>query len=344
MTHHPYVPPPQAPRPGALPLRFLGLGDYFEGLFRVIGRGPMATLLLPIVTQTVGTVAVLLGMGVVFSDVLFFMSSGLDSTPPPVPTPGQLFGGLAVFLIGLAVAFLGQVAASGFSTITTVRAATNQRTSLADAWSLFRPRTGRFLGLYLLILYPIGIAFFLAGTAIVTGWFMLLFRALENGIAGGGLWVLPLVGFALLAVGIWLGIKLSAAPSALAAEDISATEAIRRSWRLTRAQWWRVLGIQLLFGLLISAITAALTTPIEVVTGFSDFWTGEAAFTALVFTGLVVSSVITAGGSALQLVVTATIYTDLRFRKDQLHEAIRADLAAGRVQPLPRAERPDGTA
>lgn len=341
---HPYAYPPQAPRPGALPLRPLGLGDYFEGVFRVIGFGPMATLPVLIVTQAVGSVVLLMGLGMIFSDSTYFMSGAVDTTTPPLPTAGQLAGALAVVLGGLALMLLGHLAATAFSTVTTVRAASNQRTTLADAWRLFRPRAGRFLVLYLLILIPIGIGFALVGTAIATWWFVSLFNSIDYGSFGASLWILPLAGMALLAAAVWLSIKLAVALNALAVEDISATDAVRRSWLLTRTQWWRVFGILLLFGLIIGAVTGSINYPIQLSAGLLEFVDGGQTSTAVVVIGFLAASAITAAGSALQLVVTATVYTDLRFRADGLHEVLQADIAAGRVTPLPRNERPDGPA
>ncbi|MCO1339182.1 hypothetical protein BJH93_09800 [Kocuria polaris] len=338
MTHQPqpYAPFQGAPRPGALPLRILGLGDYFEAIFRIIRFGPMATLPIVIVSQVAAGLLILLGLGVIFSDSMYFISGTVGSDAPPMPTAGALAGGLALTLAGTLIGFIGQLLAVPFSTVTAMRAASNRRTSLADAWSAFRPRAGKFLFLYFLILVPIGIVATLIATALVAMWFYALFNAFEYGTTGGALWIVPLVGMGLIVFGTWLAVKLSVALNALSVEDISATGAIRRTWALTRGLWWRTFGILLVFGFLTSAASGMLSFPVELATGFSSAMmdlTGAGQLSALVMIGLIVSAALSGAASALQIVVVAVLYIDLRFRKDGLHEAIWAQTPTGSVVP-----------
>ena len=71
---------PQAPRPGCVPLRPLGLGDILDGSFKVIRRNPKATLGLS------AAVAVLQVLFVAIFEVLAFARLGqikvTDTTDP----------------------------------------------------------------------------------------------------------------------------------------------------------------------------------------------------------------------------------------------------------------------
>ncbi|RZU61075.1 hypothetical protein [Zhihengliuella halotolerans] len=338
MTHQPqpYAPFPVAPRPGALPLRILGLGDYFEAIFRIIRFGPMATLPILIVSQAAASLLILLGLGVVFSDSMYFLSGTVGSDVPPMPTAGALAGGLTVTLAGMLIGLIGQLLTVPFSTVTAIRAASNRRTSLADAWSAFRPRAGKFLFLYFLILVPIGIVATLIATALVAVWFYALFNAFEHGTTGGALWIVPLVGIGMIVLGTWLAVKLSVALNALSVEDISATGAIRRTWTLTRGLWWRTFGILLFFGVLTSVASGMLSFPVELVTGFSSAMmdlSGAGELSALVIIGMLVSAALSGAAAALQVIVVAVLYIDLRFRKEGLHQAIWAQTQTKPAEP-----------
>lgn len=344
MTHQhpPYAPPPPAPRPGALPLRTLGLGDYFEAIFRIVRFGPMATLPVYIVSQTASGILFLLGLGVVFSDSMFFISGGVGTTEPPVPTAGALAGGLALAVAGLVIGSVGHLLAVSFTTVTAMRAASNRRTSLADAWAAFRPRAGRFLFLYFLILLPIGVVATLVATGLTAAWFVALFNAIEFGSSGAALWIVPLVGLGLLVFGIWLSVKLCVALNALAIEDISAAQAVRRSWALTRGLWWRTFGIVLVFAFLASTVSGLLSFPVELITGSLSAvmdLSGAVQPSALMIVGLIISAVISGAAVALQLVTVAVLYIDLRFRKDRLHETLWAQAQSAPVEP-PYGARP----
>lgn len=344
MTHQPppYPPLPSAPRPGALPLRPLRLGDYFEAIFRIIRFGPMTTLPVLIVSQTACGLLLLLGFGIIFPDSMYFTSGAFETTVPPLPTAGALAGGLAIALAGLLIGLFGQLLAIPFITVTAMRAASNRRTSLGDAWSAFRPKMGRFLFLYFLILVPIGVVATLIATALVTAWFVALFNAIELGTSGGALWIVPLLGIGMLVFGVWLAVKLSVALNALSVEDISATGAVRRTWALTRGLWWRTFGILLIFAFLAGTVSGVLSVPIELATGsmgaLMDL-SGAAGPSVLVIAGLIISTAVSSAVAALQTITVAVLYIDLRFRKDRLHESLWAEAQASPVEP-PYGARP----
>jgi hypothetical protein len=74
--------------------------------------------------------------------------------------------------------------------------------------------------------------------------------------------VLPWLGLiALIVGGVLLWVALSFTTPALVLERLTIRRALRRSWRLTMASFWRVLGIRLLAWLLASFLAGILALP-----------------------------------------------------------------------------------
>ena len=74
--------------------------------------------------------------------------------------------------------------------------------------------------------------------------------------------VLPWLGLiALIVGGVLLWVALSFTTPALVLERLTVRQALRRSWRLTMASFWRVLGIRLLAWLLASFLAGILAIP-----------------------------------------------------------------------------------
>ena len=55
---------------------------------------------------------------------------------------------------------------------------------------------------------------------------------------------------------------------AVAIEDLTATEALRRSWALVKGYWWRTVGIFFLFGIAVQFITSIISIPFT----FGSMW------------------------------------------------------------------------
>ncbi|HET6817193.1 MAG TPA: hypothetical protein VFH66_08215 [Mycobacteriales bacterium] len=74
--------------------------------------------------------------------------------------------------------------------------------------------------------------------------------------------VLPWLGLiALIVGGVLLWVALSFTTPALVLERLTVRQALRRSWRLTMASFWRVLGIRLLAWLLAAVLSGILAIP-----------------------------------------------------------------------------------
>ena len=131
------------------------------------------------------------------------------------------------------------------------------------------------------------------------------------------LWISILVGLIvvgglilLIIPGIIFAVKLTTAIPALVVEGKRGSEAIGRSWNLTKGAFWHVLGAVVVAGLLTGVISSIISGPF-------NQW-----FMAGLFSGIAMA--ITMPFSTLVIVL---LYTDLRVKKENLDVAtLRSDL------------------
>jgi hypothetical protein len=111
--------------------------------------------------------------------------------------------------------------------------------------------------------------------------------------------------------GVWLWVALSLATVAIVVERVGAADGLRRSFELTRGNWWRTFGVLLsmfVFVLLLSSILAAL----------AGAFIGESDARAVNAVLLTVASIVAlALATPLQAAAIAVIYFDLRVRKER---------------------------
>lgn len=137
----------------------------------------------------------------------------------------------------------------------------------------------------------------------------LLVVALLTGLAVvGGFLLLIVPGFIVL-------VRLIVGVPAVVVEAKRGTEALSRSWALTRGHGWRIFGAMLVVLIVVGIFNGILTGPL------GDDWVaqGIAAAVASVLTTPYVTAVI------------ALLYVDIRVRTEELdHPTLRHDLAEGR--------------
>jgi hypothetical protein len=120
-------------------------------------------------------------------------------------------------------------------------------------------------------------------------------------------------------------IRFSLASPALMLEKQSIVKSMSRSTKLVRGSWWRVLGIQLLAGIIANIVAAIVVIPFtflaaafsgEGVGGFVN-GTGDLGWTFLIISGIgsVIGSMIT---FPITAGVTVLLYIDQRIRREAL--------------------------
>lgn len=298
------------PKPGVIPLRPLGLGELLDGAFQACRLNPLATFGIAILLQAVVALVTVLLLGNVLSSFEVFESQN--------PTPDSIIGAFASLGVFASVAGVVSGVAllvlQGILVIPIARAVINQRTSFGQAWRLARNRIIPLFGFGLL-----SFAAGLVGLALLVGISVLAVIGLEEYSA---LVIVPLVIGALVVL-IWASIKIVVAPAALMLEGTGPWTSIKRSWRLTRGNWWRTFGIVLLTSVIVSIIASVISTPLTfAVSLFFGFSSSTSATPdaldsiPVLLATQAITALFTAIGYAFQAGVTSLLYVDLRIRRE----------------------------
>ena len=297
-----------AHKPGAMPLRPLGLGDIYDAAFRIIRFNPKATvgaavlvaavaMAIPVIVTAVVTVAVDLSADTTGDDAAEIVS-------------GVAVGGS--FVLGTLLQYVGMIFVTGMVAHVAAAAAVGRRLSLGEAWAATRGTRWRLVGVTLLI----GLI-----------WLLLLGGYVAASVAVivfVDWWVIALIWFTLSGLGsialvCWTWIRLTyLVVPALAIERIGVFAAIGRGYRLTRKQFWRTFGIGLLTFIITLIAAQVLTVPFAII--------GQIAGIAIPDTGIavLVLVVVNALGTVLATAfvapftsaVTSLQYLDQRMRKE----------------------------
>jgi MFS family permease len=222
----------------------------------------------------------------------------------------------AILVVGILTLFISAIL-QGAMVVPVARSILNRRTGFRQMWTLARSRASALVRLALVLMAAGLLAFaLLAGVAV----------ALVSGMEGtGALILVPLVlGF--IALFIWITIKVMVAPAAVVIEELGALAGLRRSWELTRANWWRILGITLVVSIMVGVISQVVMIPVSLLTSLLTTFasphggSGQEAAVAVAVgvVTAVLGALIGALGYAFQTSVMALLYMDLRMRKDGL--------------------------
>lgn len=293
-------------QPGVVPLRPLTLGDLFGGATLTIRRNPRATVgLAALVTLAFMLVPIVVTLVLGLTDSLPSLDLGSGSDPESGAGINAASGISALF------GWLAGVVVTGVIMRVVERAVGGGRTSAGQAWQRSRGRLLPLLGLSLLALVVLVLALTVpAGLGVLVG---LLASSTPLAVALG---VLGFLVGAVAAVFLYVRFFLLAAPN-LVVEGNGVLSSLRRAGVLSRSQFWRLLGIALLAGLLGGIVGQIVAIPFTVlgVVGLlllPSSWGTVAlllsSYVASVVTGAVTSP-FTGGVSALQ-------YFDQRFRKE----------------------------
>jgi Membrane domain of glycerophosphoryl diester phosphodiesterase len=328
-----WSPPTQAPKPGVIPLRPLGVGEILDGAFTSIRRNPRATL---------GIAAILLTFSAVVTTAVSLIVAH-TAGPLVLPSAGQqltqaqvtrlLTRVLEVFVplaaVTVVLYFVVDIVLTGMLTVVIGRSVLGHTITAGDAWRIARPRLPALLGVTLLI------------PCIILGVWLLLgaiLLGLALGHATGGLVALVAVPgiIAAFCLTIWFSVKFRMAGPAVVLEREGPARSLARSWRLVKGSFWRVFGITLLAGLIVAVTSAILQIPFSVLSalvgGSSPFFGGGtyAGGTAL---GVIIGAIggIIAGAVTRPIAagVTVLLYVDMRMRREGLDLVLQTAAADG---------------
>lgn len=297
-----------AHKPGAIALRPLGLGDMYDGAFRIIRFNPRAT-----VGSAVLVASVTMAIPVLITSLLTFsVGATLDDTGSA--SEGELIGAVGSFgslALGLVLLQVGLIFVTGMVAHVTHAAAVGRRLSLGEAWAATRGKRWRLLGLTAVVN-----AMWLGGVALyVLAWVVLALGTDEPLV----LVVWGLVSVPLFLAGMaWFWVRVYYLPApALMLEDVGVLGAICRGFRLTRHQFWRTFGIALLTVLIASIAGNMLAFPVSLAGQVVAMTLGpENAALGLVASQALSSVVSSAFVAPFTSAVASLQYLDQRMRKE----------------------------
>ena len=305
---------PAAHKPGAIPLRPLGLGDIYDGAFKIIRFNPKSTVGSAALVAAVAMAIPILVTG--FMVLLFDISDGLaaleseeaDLSGSDVAGLMTAYGALGA---GAVLQWFGLLFVTGMVAHVTAAAAIGRKLSLGEAWAATHGKRWRLVGLAVLL--GAATALFLAAIVISI---VVMFVVLPGWVAVLASLGAGLLGF-LAMVFLWVRVYYLAVPP-LMLEPIGVFGALGRSWALTSRQFWRTFGIALLT-LVITQIAASLIgIPFAIIGSFGPLATGNGELGLMI---MIVANALSAVVSAsfvapFTSAVTSLQYIDQRIRKE----------------------------
>ncbi len=317
------------PKPGVIPLRPLGLGEILDGAFQTARRNGKAMFGSALIFQMATALLSLLVMFVAFRGLITSISSVGGSIDAGDPAALNALGGeLITFSLSmLLTAFLSvivQMVLQGALVVPVLRAVLNRKTSFGQMWRLTKPRVGSLICLALLYAAAFLVVIVLFA-GIVVGLIFALGATSSDGAILGVIGLSFLASLPFVAAAIWIGTKVLLAPAAIVVENLGAVAAVKRSWQLTRSNWWRTFGTAILAAIIAGVIGGVITTPVSLLASFlapvlvGGEATAEQTFSILMVSQgltMIIAALVGAVTLAFQTGVMGLIYVDLRMRRD----------------------------
>ena len=302
---------PVAHKPGAIPLRPLVLSDVFDGAFKIIRYNPRATIGAAVLVSAVAMIV----------PIVAGLATGSTGGLSPDPSSDSLSDSQIVdlliagggLLIGAQLQSIGLLFVSGMIAHVSSAAAVGRKLTMAEAWAATRGKRWRLLGMSFLlglgVVAVVGIAVGLIAIAALVfdaplGEVVLFAALLALMVVVGYLW-------------FWVRIRALAVPT-LMLEPVGIFGALGRAIRLSRNQFWRLLGLLLLVSLVVGVAGGILRLPFSIagqlfLTTSTHTGYGLLIYLVLTAVGTVISSAVLQPFSAA---VSALLYIDQRIRKE----------------------------
>jgi hypothetical protein len=298
-----------AHKPGALPLRPLGISDMYDAAFRIIRFNPKAT-----VGSAVLVAAVAMAIPVVVTALLTWTvdlslaQSGSDMSGADLAGIIGAFGSLG---LGSMLQSIGLVLVTGMIAHVTMAAAIGRKLTLGEAWRATHGKRWRLIGLTLLL--GLMLVALIAGYAL--SWVPVVMLLDGWQVAVYGVVTAPL--FLCFLVWFWIRVYYLPVP-ALMLEPVGVMGALGRGFRLTRRQFWRTFGIALLTVVIAQVAGSMLSLPISLLGQGVLLGAGSVKFAvlAMVLTNALSSVVAAAFVAPFTTTVASLQYLDQRMRKE----------------------------
>ncbi|CAM5414402.1 hypothetical protein [Streptomyces avidinii] len=337
--------PPPPPQPGVVPLKPLGLGEVVSASFATFGRyrKQLAGVMLAVLGLCLLVMALLAGVAVAavhdHIEPVFDPPYGQDPAAEHL-TP-VVVAGVTLFVLLFAVGLLSMAMLTAVCPAVLQQGVLGRPTTFRAMWRTTLRRTPSVLSTLLLTGLIAG-APVLAAMAV---WIpVMVVSVAGDDPSPAALILLPVLLLPAIGVSVWLGTRLSLAPAVAVMEKAAPVTALRRSAALVKGDWWRVFGITLVGSMIAMSIAYMIQMPFQLVGTFGMIplmaEAGEGAEGAGPSTGMIVALVfgilcIMIGGGLSQMfqigytqLFSNLLYVDQRIRRENLAQALLAELAA----------------
>jgi hypothetical protein len=317
---------------GIVPLRPLGVGEILDGAFQAVRSNPRSMIGVSAAVVAAVTLLSLVPQAFVLHG-LGAAALGSTASATELSTREQLdlvSGALEAQLFPGILTFFAVTVLNALLIVPVSAAVLGRRTPPAEMWQRAKGRLLPAVGLALLTLLALSAAVLVV---LLPGVVVLV-----TGETAPGVLLLVAGGVAAVVLGVLLAVRWALAAPALVLEKASVTTAMSRSWRLTRGSFWRVLGILLLTGIIVSIGQAAISFPLSALSSLpaagqsNPYENLGTVFAQLLITG-VGSIVAGAVFYPFNAAASALLYIDLRMRREGLDVRLAQTVAQGGPMP-----------
>lgn len=325
-------------KPGIIPLRPLSIGDIYQGAFAAIKTN--ARTMFGFTAALLGVVLVI-SIATNYAIINLVLPNYLSPSSPYAAVFTSLSGSFSQ-LGGSLLQVLATVLLSGLIVVAVSRSVLGRVASSKEVWERTKSKFLPLIGLNIItsiisgLMMIIGIAVFFVLLASVASTAKTDREFLQDlGIMLVGLLILMVIS---ALVGSYLSIKFSVASPAMVLENLGVFAAIGRSWSLTRGNFWRLFGINILTAIITSIVAgifggiAGALGAIFVVVGSSSPEDVIASLNTTYILTMVTSTIAQLLILPFTSSVNALLYIDLRMRKEGLDVELRNAVAEQQAQ------------
>lgn len=325
-------------KPGIIPLRPLSIGDIYQGAFAAIKTN--ARTMFGFTAALLGVVLVI-SIATNYAIINLVLPNYLSPSSPYAAVFTSLSGSFSQ-LGGSLLQVLATVLLSGLIVVAVSRSVLGRVASSKKVWERTKSKFLPLIGLNI-------ITSIISGLMMIIGivvFFVLLASAASTaktdreflqdlGVSLVGLLILMVIS---ALVSSYLSIKFSVASPAMVLENLGVFAAIGRSWSLTRGNFWRLFGINILTAIITFMVAgifggiAEALGAIFIVVGSSSPEDMIASLNTTYILIMVMSTIAQLLILPFTSSVNALLYIDLRMRKEGLDVELRNAVAEQQAQ------------
>lgn len=325
-------------KPGIIPLRPLSIGDIYQGAFAAIKTN--ARTMFGFTAALLGVVLVI-SIATNYAIINLVLPNYLSPSSPYAAAFTSLSGSFSQ-LGGSLLQVLATVLLSGLIVVAVSRSVLGRVASSKEVWERTKSKFLPLIGLNIItsiisgLMMIIGIVVFFVLLASVASTAKTDREFLQDlGVSLVGLLILMVIS---ALVSSYLSIKFSVASPAMVLENLGVFAAIGRSWSLTRGNFWRLFGINILTAIITFMVAgifggiAEALGAIFIVVGSSSPEDMIASLNTTYILIMVMSTIAQLLILPFTSSVNALLYIDLRMRKEGLDVELRNAVAEQQAQ------------